>query len=183
MKNHPFVIASNHPSCLSIARVTILGILVSLLVTPRLAAQNSWDLYSQSTIRAVMAAESSEVALTSGRPEPMVRISAGAIRVRTRLTLVGKSRPLSPTHGAALRHWGTTMGVPGRLIELFQTEFLFREKELDVWLPVQEPVAHHLAQEPEGSVLDGFVAYIGVVVNGEKLDWVFVLNEYTKGHP
>jgi hypothetical protein len=83
-----------------------------------------------------------------------------------------------------LRKWEKMMKRPVSVVELFQTEVLFREGNKEYWLPVQKPLIDALKKEVKfGQAINAYVIFMGgAKLGGAKLEnrweWLFAMNEF-----
>lgn len=102
------------------------------------------------------------------------------LRSLIRVIFTGKFRDidLDPGQYAFIQLWSQTLD-PG-FSDLFQHEVLVTESGVDYWLPIQESLIPSMKAEVEvGSEMDVFIKFIGGnVLPEEKLEYVFVLNEF-----
>lgn len=65
------------------------------------------------------------------------------------------------------------------IVDLFETELLFKENGVEYWLPVQKQVIPYFAQElKKGDQVTLFLIWIGAYKNAGSWDWVFLVNEF-----
>jgi hypothetical protein len=69
------------------------------------------------------------------------------LRYRVRVTVPGKSRPLTPLVGKVLDRWVRANGHGPSIRAVFLHEILVLEAKTEYWLPVQEPLRQPLANE------------------------------------
>jgi len=78
-----------------------------------------------------------------------------------------------------LRKWEKMMKRPVSVVELFQTEVLFREGNKEYWLPVQKPLIDALKKEVKlGQAINAYVIFMGGAKLENRWEWLFAMNEF-----
>lgn len=102
-----------------------------------------------------------------------------------RVTFRGKFRELDLDPGpyVFIQLWSQMLSQDFK--DLFQQEVLVTESGVDYWLPIQEALIPFMRSEMEvGGEMDVFIKFIGgQVLAEEKMDHVFVLNEFRQVIP
>lgn len=85
------------------------------------------------------------------------------VPVRTPVSYLGEIRPLQKDSRRLIGAWEKATGVPG-VLDMFRREVKVRQRSLNYWLPVQEPVAATmLAELAPGDEIEVFTICIGRV--------------------
>jgi len=124
-------------------------------------------------------------------PDILMNFSDGSTAVLTRdsfpskvkVTYTGRSRIISAKRKELIKDWlTTTYGRDSKeLVKLFDTEFLFTEAGIEYWLPIQGQLIESFNEElKKGEVVILYVAWIGARKESDKIDWVFLVNEFEK---
>jgi hypothetical protein len=98
-----------------------------------------------------------------------------------RMTYTGESRPLGEVRSKFIEMWaGAYSNVPD-YARNFENEVLFKEGQQEYWLPVQKQVAKYFDKElKKDEPIDVYLVRPGGVRSGEKVDWIFLMEEFQK---
>src|SRR5262252_8515529 len=110
--------------------------------------QSQWDAYQPRTLASVI--EECECDDESGDPSIRTYINLpGDFPSLVKVVYLGKSRPLPANKRELLTHWAKSRHPedPQRIVELFRTEFLFREGKAEHWVAIQSPLLKPLPKE------------------------------------
>lgn len=154
---------------------------VVLLMAPSVpaSAQSKWDRYQPGTIEEVIAQHEGLVRSAYSGVE-MWSVTPNNFPRRARVQYLGDSRPTDPRRRALIELWVKTTGRSPAIAELFEREYLFREGERELWLPVQAQVAGFFPAELEpGGMVTLMVIWIGSHYVGEEITWAFLVNEFS----
>lgn len=111
----------------------------------------------------------------------LVYISGNWFYSEVRMRYLGTSRPLTVATKEILSHWKTSFQIPDQTVALFKNEFLFRECDRDVWLPVQEQVSSYFAKELKpGDMVTLYLFLAGGIRTNGKMELLFLVNEFEK---
>lgn len=98
-----------------------------------------------------------------------------------RLTYTGEVRAVGEMRQKLIENWSKLYSQRKDYYKLFEREFLFKEGADEYWLPVQEPVTKYFDKElKKGELVDLYLVRPGGVKSGEKVDWVFLVEEFQK---
>jgi hypothetical protein len=98
-----------------------------------------------------------------------------------RLTYTGKSRTLADERKKFVELWSGTYSQESNYADMFQTEFLFKEGAQEYWLPVQQQVTRYFEKELKpGDAVDVYLIRPGGLRAKDKLDWIFLVEEFQK---
>lgn len=108
-------------------------------------------------------------------------MSYNYFRSRVKLTYKGQSRKISPERKEIISRSMTAHGDDSKFAELFDTEFLFIAGSIEYWMPMQNTLIQYLNKEiqKEDKVLL-FIVWAGARKEQEKIDSVFLINEFRK---
>ena len=150
-----------------------------ILASPRwTAAQSSWDAYKPGRVGAVI--EQHEATLRAGcDDEPVWSVSGASFPTRATVTHVSQSRPTDPLRVELIKRWAKFVGQPASITDVFEREYLFKEGDRDVWLPVQREVASFFPAELQpGGLVTLFVVWLGAHCADGEITWAFIVNEF-----
>jgi hypothetical protein len=100
---------------------------------------------------------------------------------RVAVTYTGQSRKIAPKRKEFIAEWEKTLTSGQKITELFEDEFLFVEDSVEYWLPVQKRLIPYFKQElKKGERIELLLMWIGAKKESEKVDWVFLVNEFEK---
>jgi len=135
--------------------------------------------YQPGTLQAVTAQHDSAVRDVPSNIAEHWAISADDFARRVQVTYTGQHRPIDPVRQELLRQWARGFNRDSSIIAIFQNEYLFREGQVDYWLPVQNVLEEPLAQEAKpDQVIELYVMFIGAHFAHGQLTWLFIVNEF-----
>ncbi len=121
------------------------------------------------------------VVLYDSKKNPDIRLSYESYTSRVKVIYTGASRKLVDRRKAVIELWLTTLGKSKELLDLFETEYLFKEDGAEYWLPVQEAAAAKLAKDlNKGDSTMLFVAWLGGRHEPKGFDNVIIVNDIRK---
>jgi len=160
------------------------------VVTNRILSQDQdpWKKYEPRTLDQIIKLHATKVL---DNPDVLMTFSDGSAAVLTndsfpskvKVTYTGQFRGISQKRKELLKNWLTkTYGLNREeYLKLFDTEFLFTENLVEYWLPIQNPLIQPLKEElKKGEEVVLYVAWIGARKESDKIDWVFLVNEFEK---
>jgi hypothetical protein len=136
--------------------------------------ESTWDRYVERTFAEVIDAYKSR---------PRADTAGGyliypEVPCKVRAVYTGQTQEITPEKLDAITIWFKTVGL-GEHIELFEKELLFYEGESKYWLPAQSELLPYFEDELDaGDEVTLFVTFIGAVVEPERIEWIFLLNEF-----
>lgn len=163
--------------------------LMLAVVTNHISAQDqdAWKTYQPRTLDQIIKLHATKIL---DNPSVLMTFSDGSAAVLThdsfpskvKITYTGRSRSISSKRKELIKDWLIkTYGTNKEYVKLFDTEFLFTEDAVEYWLPIQSQLIQPLKEElkkGEGVIL--YVAWIGARKESDKIDWVFLVNEFEK---
>ncbi len=101
---------------------------------------------------------------------------------QSKVIYTGLSRALSEKRKKIITMWVKAVHGPNSGLEdLFEKEYLFIENGVNYWLPVQKQVSEYFPDELEkNDKIVIFTSWIGAVKESDKIDWLFLVNEFEK---
>jgi hypothetical protein len=150
--------------------------------------EDPWKKYQPRTLHEIIKLHATKV---FDNPEILMNFSDGSTAVLTRdsfpskvkVTYTGRSRNIPAKRKELLKDWLiTTYGPDSKAyLKLFDTEVLFTEAGVEYWLPIQSQLIESLNEElKKGEIIFIYVAWVGARKESDKIDWVFVVNEFEK---
>jgi len=98
-----------------------------------------------------------------------------------RLTYTGQLRRISGERKKFIELWAGAYSQTQDYAAMFETEFLFKEEAQEYWLPVQSQVAKYFDKElKKGDAVDLYMIRPGGLMEKDKLDWIFLVEEFQK---
>jgi hypothetical protein len=100
-----------------------------------------------------------------------------------RVKYTGKSRPMSETKKEVLKQWAQTFSLQNseEYAASYEEDLLFKERDVEYWLPVQKKVAPYFAKElKEGEEVDIYLVRAGGICSKKVCDWLFLIEELQK---
>ena len=81
---------------------------------------------------------------------------------KAKVQFLGKSRPLSSEHSGLISNWKKLQRVDKKFVSLYENEYLFKEVDIEYWIPLQKEMAISLEQNVKsGETVALFVIYVG----------------------
>ncbi|MFL5599493.1 MAG: hypothetical protein ACJ78I_03775 [Gemmatimonadaceae bacterium] len=151
-------------------------------------AQNNWNRYKPGTLAAVIQEADSEIraaikeagpAISANDKRPSNHFLGYDYPTIATVIYVGDSRPVDPVRRELIAAWGRTYQSDSSIVDDFHREYLFREGDKLLWLPVQDRVAEFFPKElRRGQRVSLFVTlFAGQFANGS-ITWAFGVNEF-----
>jgi hypothetical protein len=145
-----------------------------------------WEKYKFRTLSEII--KLNEAGLAQGKELPKLAdqwdfISADLFHSQARVTFAGASRPISTIHQELIKHWGTSLRIDQKTLDLYENEYLFKECEKEFWIPVQKQVSEFFPKELKpNDMITLFVIHVGgrKEKNIKEFDWLFLSTEFEK---
>ncbi len=161
-------------------------------------AQNDWHTYPVRTIGGLIEATSGEASQKSD-----LIISANPFPSKTKVTYMGKSRPVGKRTKDFIKLWTETRNVPASNADMLAEEFLFREQNKEYWIPVIKTLVPFFGKElKEGDEIVIYYFFLGGYDEAKliqkdtslsekakneaaskatgKIEWIFAVEEFQK---
>lgn len=91
------------------------------------------------------------------------------------MSYTGQHRGIKASVRDLIVKWVKSLGHNPKVLDLFKHEILVRERSSQYWLPIQEQLLPHVAQELRpGHLVDLYIMRVG----STKMEWVFIVNEF-----
>lgn len=102
-------------------------------------------------------------------------ISGVAFKYSAKIAFTKELREISPSRREFLDNWRKALGQDKSFTDLYQHEFLVKEGETEIWLPMQESVLPYMGEELK--VGQEFVVYY-LLTGLDHGEWVFLGTEF-----
>lgn len=156
--------------------ILIACVLILALFATICSAQDQWDKYQPRTLKELIDLNKEFLAGTDSKVHFLFGDSFPS---RVKVVYTGKSRALTKERIEVIDGWSKSRKVPKEIVDLFEKEVLFVENSVEHWLPVQKQVLAYFEEELKpGQKVELFVMWIGARKEQDKVDWVFVVNEF-----
>ena len=149
----------------------------ALLGITALAQGFPWDIFKPRTLQEVTSATTKAV-----RPDDHMFLAHDQLESRVEVVFTGKSRPISKVRKTFIDTWfGMLRSEQKKLAELYENEYLYKEGEVEYWLPTSTPITKYFDKELKpGDKMDLYLISIGAYRNGPDIDCVMLVEEFQK---
>jgi hypothetical protein len=128
-------------------------------------SQKDWDKYKFRTLAEVISFNqeaTDQILQTAKLEEKQDFIGADLFYSRIRLEYVGAPRAISNNHRDLIKLWARLQNIDKKVIDLYESEALFKECGVEYWIPVQKKIADdNLKKLKSGEMVTLFVIYVG----------------------
>jgi len=97
--------------------------------------------------------------------------------LKVKLKYSGETRKMPFARSLFLSVWINTFNVDRNLRQSLADELLFAENATEFWMMTKDAVIPRLQKGDEATF---YVAWIGALIEADKIDWVFMVNEIKK---
>jgi len=162
-------------------------ILFCLLVAGSVCAQGfPWGDFTRRTMTEIIkinnddSVEDFKLLSANNKPNALI-VRNNILPSVIRLTYTGEVRPVGEKRLFLIHVWAGTVEERKQHEKLYTREFLFKDGADEYWTPVQEPVTKYFDKElKKGDVVDLYLVRPGGLKTGDKVDWVFLVEEFQK---
>lgn len=157
-----------------VMRATV--ILVLLCVTV-FAQGFPWEIFQPRTLQEVISITTKAV-----RPDDHMFLAQNQLESRVEVEFTGKSRPISKGRKSFIEIWfGMLRTKQKHLAELYDREYLYKEGEVEYWLPTQRPITKYFDKELKpGDKMDLYLISTGAYRTDTEIDCVLLVEEFQK---
>jgi len=121
------------------------------------------------------------VILYDSQKKPDIRLSYNSFTSRVKVVYTGESRKIAERKRFVINIWLKTLGKPKEILDLFETEYLFKENNEEYWIPVQKAASAKLSKEfKKGDAAMIFVAWLGGRHEPKGFDNVLIVYDLKK---
>jgi hypothetical protein len=105
--------------------------------------------------------------------------SGDPLKTKVRVKYTGSVRDMPKVRAEMISYWGKSRSIDLKYINLFKQEMLFMEGADEHWLPVQTQLLPFFEKEvKKGDYINLFTVWVGYHVMKERVDWIFLVNEF-----
>ncbi len=144
------------------------------------AGQLPWEYYQRRSLAEVIS-QQRDVALRVFTKEFGQRVFLGgsSFPSHPNIEYLESARTTSARRLELIRLWIETYEIPDEAPEDYTTELLFREDDLELWLPVRKSVIEELeSTAAPGDTLTLYVVWVGALKARADIEWVFLVYGY-----
>jgi hypothetical protein len=144
--------------------------------------QDGWGNYQPRTLNQIIKQHAGLVIFE--RPPAQLIFNGDPLPSKVKVTYTAKVRKITPTRKAFILDWCKSQRLSEESGAVFEEELLFKEGDVEYWLPVQKQVIPHFKEELKpGEEVKLYVIWIGGRQESGVPDWVFLVNEFEKYQP
>jgi hypothetical protein len=154
---------------------TILSLFVLLFGCIAIHAQGfPWNDFKERKISDMISITTKAV-----RADDSMFMATDVLSTRSEVIFTGKSRPISISKKRFLQWWAGMLHHGEGYDELYDTEYLYKDGDLEYWLPTQTPITKYFAKElkPDDKVVL-FLISAGAYREQNKIECVVLVEEY-----
>lgn len=158
----------------------IRAITISVLLCATAFAQGfPWEIFKPRTLKEVISITTKAI-----RPDDS-KFLQNQLESKVEVVFTGKSRPIIEARKTFISMWfGMLRADQKELAELYEREHLYKEGEVEYWLPTSRPVTKHFDKELKpGDKMDLYLISIGAYRSGGDIDCVLLVEEFQKKAP
>lgn len=133
----------------------------------------NYDRYQPGTLDSVIQLNQKTVAAQNNGPY----LPANPPALKVKLKYSGETRKMPFARSLFLSVWMNTFGIDRNLRQSLADELLFAENATEFWMMTKDAVIPRLQKGDEATF---YVAWIGALIEADKIDWVFMVNEIEK---
>ena len=149
----------------------------ALLGVTALAQGFPWDIFKPRTLKEVISITTKAV-----RPDDHMFLAHDQLESRVEVVFTGQSRPISTARKSFIEIWfGMLRTKQKHLAELYDREYLYKEGEVEYWLPTQRPITKYFDKELKpGDKMDLYLVSTGAYRTDTDIDCVLLVEEFQK---
>ncbi|GEM_PF-671048 len=100
---------------------------------------------------------------------------------KVRMTYTGESRALKDDRRKFISDWAEAVGADPAYGVLYERELLFRENNSEHWIPVAKMIIPRIERDTKkGDPIDLYLVRLGGMKYDEKIEWIFLVEEFQK---
>jgi hypothetical protein len=149
----------------------------ALLVTTALAQGFPWEIFKPRTLKEVISITTKAV-----RPDDSMFLAQNQLESKVEVVFTGKSRPINKARKTFIEMWvGMLRADQKDYAELYESEYLYKEGEVEYWLPTSKPITKYFDKELKpGDKMDLYLISIGAYRSDGEIDCVLLVEEFQK---
>lgn len=110
-----------------------------------------------------------------------ILISAKPFYSAVRVEYTGESRQISKDKLELFKFWQETLKINSDVLTRLDNEYLFKQCDVELWIPVQKQVASYFPKELEKKdKITLYLMAVGGIKPKDKWEHAFLVNEFTK---
>lgn len=139
-----------------------------------------WDRYISSDLQALIDTHSEFGFVDFSQPNKMnLNALAVSLPYRIKVEYQNEFRPISQEKMKLLDFLAKSGILNETFINLFETEMLVKDGSNFYWFPVQKFLIHYFKKElSKGAQVNLYSMFAGTVLEADKIQWVFIVNEF-----
>lgn len=109
-------------------------------------------------------------------------LAQNQLESKIQVVFTGKSRPISDSRKNFINMWfGMLRADQKGLADLYESEYLYKESEIEYWLPTSKPITKYFDKELKpGDRMDLYLISIGAYRRDSVIDCVLLVEEFQK---
>jgi len=154
-------------------------LLASILIASATNAASQgfpYDIFKPRTLKEVTTITTKAV-----RPDDTWFYATTLLESKMAVTFTGQSRPMLAARKEFISNWAGVFGQPKDYADRYETEYLYKEGDVEYWLGTQTPVAKYFPKElRSGDTMTLYVVSLGGYRTKDGVDCVILVEEYQK---
>jgi hypothetical protein len=149
----------------------------TLLGATALAQGFPWEIFKPRTLKEVISITTKAV-----RPDDSMFLAQNQLESKVEVVFTGKSRLLLKARKTFIETWfGMLRSDQKEFAELYESEYLYKEGEVEYWLPTSKPITKYFDKELKpGDKMDLYLISIGAYRGDDDIDCVLLVEEFQK---
>ena len=145
-------------------------------VTPTAAQGFPYDIFKPRTLKEVTTITTKAV-----RPDDTWFYATTLLESKMPVTFTGQSRRMLAVRKEFVSNWARLFGQQKEYADRYETEYLYKEGDVEYWLGTQTPVAKYFPKELKpGDTITLYVVSLGAYRTKDGFDCVILVEEYQK---
>jgi hypothetical protein len=153
-------------------------ITISVLLGATALAQGfPWEIFKPRTLKEVISITTKAV-----RPDDSMFLAQDQLESKVEVVFTGKSRPITRARKTFIGMWfGMLRTEQQKQAELYEHEYLYKEGEVEYWLPTSKPITKYFDKELKpGDKMELYLISIGAYRGEGDIDCVLLVEEFQK---
>ena len=152
-------------------------IISALLAATALAQGFPWEIFKPRTLKEVISITTKAV-----RPDDSMFLAQNQLESKVEVIFTGKSRPITDARKTFIGMWyGMLRSDQKQFAELYEREYLYKEGEVEYWLPTSKPITKYFDKELKpGDKMELYLISIGAYRSNGNIDCVLLVEEFQK---
>jgi hypothetical protein len=156
------------------------AILLVLLSATVFAQGFPWEIFKPRTLKEVITSTTKATG-----PDDNIFLAHDQLESKVEVIFTGKSRPIPEARKTFINLWFKMLrSEQQRLAGLYEREYLYKESEVEYWLPTSTPITKYFDKELKpGDKMDLYLISIGASRSKGEIDCVLLVEEFQKRAP